>query len=220
MAFSTSTGVVAGGVYYELLSRQRGRGRQMTETAPPPSPEEHDFASDIVSIAQKSDRAAFERLFRHFAPRVKSYLMRLGTEPTMAEEVMQEAMAQVWRKASLFDPSKASAATWIFTIARNQRIDSFRREKRPEIDPNDPALVPDDEPSPDHSISQRRMSAQMRGAIAELPTEQRDVLMLSFYTDIAHAEIADRLGIPLGTVKSRLRLAFRRLRVAMAEYRE
>lgn len=176
------------------------------------------FEEELRLIALSQDRAAFERLFRYYAPCVKAYLMKLGSDAAFAEEVTQEAMATVWRKACLFDPKKASASTWIFTIARNRRIDAFRRERRPEIDPNDPALVPDDAPSPDQSISVRQMSERMRDAVAALPAEQQEVLRLSFYADIAHAEISDRLGIPLGTVKSRLRLAFQRLRSAMADH--
>ncbi|HYM30755.1 MAG TPA: sigma-70 family RNA polymerase sigma factor, partial [Candidatus Cybelea sp.] len=100
------------------------------------------FADLIQAVAAARDRAAFAALFRHFAPRVKSYLMRLGAENAQAEELAQEVLLTVWHKAATFDRRQASASTWIFTIARNRRIDALRRERRPELDPTDPMLVP------------------------------------------------------------------------------
>ena len=123
----------------------------------------------------------------------------------------------VWRKASQFDPAKASASTWIFTIARNARIDAFRREKRPEYDPEDPALVPDALEAPDEPISREQSAAQLANAMQRLSEPERAVLHLSFFEDLSHGMIAERLGIPLGTVKSRMRLAFGKLRAALSE---
>ncbi len=100
----------------------------------------------LLAVGHERDRSAFVALFDHFAPRVKAYLIRLGASGALAEDLAQEAMLIVWRKADLFDPAKASAATWLFTIARNLRIDAIRREKRPEFDPDDPAFVVDPEP--------------------------------------------------------------------------
>lgn len=110
----------------------------------------------VVAIAERRDKEAFKILFAHFAPRVKAYLLKNGAPPTTAEDLAQETMVAVWRKAALYDPSKATAATWIFTIARNQRIDAIRREKRPEIDPNDPALSIDPAPQADDALGQAR----------------------------------------------------------------
>jgi RNA polymerase sigma-70 factor (ECF subfamily) len=169
----------------------------------------------IVAIARSGDRKAFEALFAHFAPRLKGYLLRLGAGAGLADDLAQEAMLTIWRKAALFDPTRASASTWIFTIARNLRIDAIRRERRPEIDPEDPALVPDAEPPPDAAIMRDGEDTRLRAAMARLPAEQALVLQLSFFADEPHSLIAAELGLPLGTVKSRLRLAMMRIRATL-----
>lgn len=182
----------------------------MTETSSPAPAQLNDL---VLLVAEVRDRKAFETLFAHFAPRVKAYLLRLGAGSAVAEDLAQEAMLSVWRKASLFDPSRASAATWIFTIARNLRIDALRRERRPDFDPNDPALVPDDGPGGDALLMREDEEARIRDALAQLPPEQAEVVRLSFFADKPHSAIAMELGLPLGTVKSRLRLAMARIRV-------
>lgn len=169
----------------------------------------------LARLAQSQDRGAFQMLFMHFAPRLKAYLLRLGAGASLAEDLTQEAMLTLWRKAQLFDASKATAATWLFTIARNLRIDAIRRERRPEIDPNDPALVPDDTPQADQGLARAEDDERLREAIAHLPPEQAELVQLSFFADKPHSAIAKELGLPLGTVKSRLRLAMGRLRLAM-----
>ena len=169
----------------------------------------------LVSVGTSADRAAFVGLFDHFAPRVKAYLLRLGTSPALAEDLAQEAMLTVWRKASLFDPSKASASTWIFTVARNLRIDAVRRERHPEFDPNDPALVPDEEISADTRIVRDHDDVRVHDALRQLPPNQAQVVQMSFFADKPHSQIAQELGLPLGTVKSRLRLAMVKIRAGM-----
>lgn len=171
----------------------------------------------LVLIAQNRDKDAFSKLFAHYAPRIKSYLMRQGANPASAEELSQEAMVSVWRKADRFDPAKASAGTWIFTVARNLRIDALRKERRPNFDPEDPAFVPASEIAPDHAVEIGESQVRIKAAIAELPEEQAEVIRLSFYQDKPHGEIAEELNLPLGTVKSRLRLAMRRIRTALGE---
>ena len=174
-----------------------------------------EYESLIARVAQDRDRAAFAGLFDHFAPRIKAYLIRLGAAPGLAEDVTQEAMLSLWRKAHLFDPAKAAAATWVFTIARNLRIDQIRRERRPQIDADDPLC---EEPrGAEEGLAWSQPEGRLRAALAMLPPDQARVIELSFFSDCAHSEIADRLGIPLGTVKSRLRLAMARLRTAMGE---
>lgn len=173
----------------------------------------------ILAIAKTSDRAAFGRLFTHYAPRVKAYLRRLGAPDSVAEDLAQETLLSVWRKADRFDPTKASAGTWIFTIARNLRIDHLRKERRPELDPDDPALVPDPEPASDHVIAAGQRDRQVRTALETLPPDQKEVIHLAFFEDLTHAEIATRLSLPLGTVKSRLRLAFTKVRGQVGEAR-
>jgi RNA polymerase sigma factor (sigma-70 family) len=166
----------------------------------------------IERVALDSDRAAFVELFRHFAPRVKSYLRGMKADEGLAEDLTQEVMLTVWRRAKQYDARQASLSTWIFTIARNRRIDAVRREKRPEIDPNDPALVPDGEEAPEELVSRQQQNAALREAIVGLPSEQAQLLRLSYFEEKSHAEIAGELDLPLGTVKSRLRLAIGKLR--------
>lgn len=164
-------------------------------------------------VAAHQDKAAFAILFTHFAPRVKAYLLRLGASSGVAEELAQEALLSVWRKAHLFDPAKASAATWLFTIARNLRIDAIRREKRPELDPED--FMPEPDADADAGLMLAEDEGRLRLALKELPADQIQVVELSFFADKPHSQIAAELGIPLGTVKSRLRLAMGRLKRAM-----
>jgi RNA polymerase sigma factor (sigma-70 family) len=164
-------------------------------------------------VARDRDRAAFAVLFTHFAPRIKAYLLRLGAPAGVAEELAQEALLSVWRKAHLFDPAKASAATWLFTIARNLRIDAIRRERRPELDPED--FMPEPETCADAGLMLAENEGRLRIALKELPADQIQVVELSFFADKPHSQIAAELGIPLGTVKSRLRLAMGRLKRAM-----
>lgn len=164
-------------------------------------------------VARDRDRAAFAALFIHFAPRVKAYLLRLGAPAGVAEELAQEALLSVWRKAHLFDPAKASAATWLFTIARNLRIDAIRRERRPELDPQD--FMPEVEVCADAGLMLAENEGRLRIALKQLPADQIQVVELSFFADKPHSQIAAELGIPLGTVKSRLRLAMGRLKRAM-----
>lgn len=172
----------------------------------------------IEAIAARRDKEAFRRLFEHFAPRLKSYLMRLGAEPTVAEDVAQEAMVMVWRKAESFDRRQAGASTWIFTIARNKRIDRLRRERRPELDPNDPALVPSEEPAPDRTLQNAQAGKRVAAAMRALPEEQAELVRRAFYEDLSHSQIAEESGLPLGTVKSRIRLALARLRHEMKDF--
>jgi len=171
-----------------------------------------DFAGLIEKIAESQDRDAFAALFAHFAPRLKGYLLRLGASDGQAEEVLQEALLTVWRKAHLFDRKKAAASTWIFTIARNRRIDILRKKKFPEIDAEDPSLVPDAPRAPDEEVIEAREGAAVRVALEKLPDEQRELVRLAFYNGWSHSKIAADTNLPLGTVKSRLRLAFSRLR--------
>lgn len=173
----------------------------------------------LAAVAEHQDRAAFETVFDYFAPRVKAFMHGQGTDAGMAEEIVQETMVNVWRKAGQFDPAKASAATWIFTIARNLRIDLLRKANRPVPDANDPALVPDPEPQGHEVIALKRDATRLNEAVADLPPEQLAVLKLAYYEDKAHAQVAEELGIPLGTVKSRIRLAFKRIRSELGENR-
>lgn len=173
----------------------------------------------LASVAEQRDKAAFMELYDHFAPRVQAYLLRLALEPAQAEELTQETMLTVWRKAPQYDPAKASAATWIFTIARNRRIDAVRRERHFEADPTDPLLLPDEEPSADQRLEATQREALVRSALKALPSDQVEIVSMWYFDDKPHSAIADELGIPLGTVKSRLRRAFQTLRDVLGDAR-
>ena len=177
------------------------------------------FADLIERIALHGDRAAFAELFAHYAPRVKGYLGRLGLEPARAEDLTQDVMVAVWRKAASFDRSKAGVSTWIYRIARNRRIDLFRRERTATLDPDEPMLSPEAEALPDAALLAGQQGALIARAMAELPPEQRDMIRAAFYEDLSHSEIAERTGLALGTVKSRMRLAFEKLRVRLESMR-
>ncbi len=185
---------------------------------PQPLTDEAAFAALIRRIADHSDRAAFATLFAHFAPRLKSYMRRLGAADGLAEDLAQETMLAVWRKASLFDPARAGAATWVFTIARNLRIDALRRERPTEALPPE-AERPEIETAPgaEAELITAERDRTLRVALAVLPPEQAQLVQLAFYEDKPHREIERVLGIPLGTVKSRLRMAMQRLRAALEE---
>ncbi|MEI8394818.1 MAG: sigma-70 family RNA polymerase sigma factor [Rhodospirillaceae bacterium] len=177
----------------------------------------HNFNELIQAVARERSQTAFAVLFEHFAPRLKSYLMRLGCDAGQAEELVQEVMLLVWNRAETFDPVRAGAATWIFTIARNRRIDVIRRERRPEIDFSDPALEPEPVETAERTVETERESARLLAAIAGLPDEQAQLLRLAYFDDKPHSAISVEQGIPLGTVKSRIRLALDRLRKLLRE---
>ncbi len=170
----------------------------------------------IVAVASSRDREAFARLFAHFAPRLKAFLMRSGADAVTAEDFAQEAMLIVWHKAAFYNPERAAASSWIFTIARNLRIDALRRNRLAFREP-DPSELPDDPILPDAAFDESENARRVNEALSALPEEQRKVLQLSYFHDLAHGEISRRLGLPLGTVKSRLRLAVARLRETLGD---
>lgn len=174
-----------------------------------------DWLDQMVRVRDAQDQAAFAELFRHFAPRVKAFLIKSGTEAATAEELAQEVMATLWRKAHLFDPAKASVATWIFTIARNRRIDVLRRERRPE--PEELPWGPEPEPDQADALALSQESEKLGRAIAALPEKQRALIRAAYFGELTQSEIAAETGLPLGTIKSRVRLALERLRHAMKE---
>ena len=177
------------------------------------------FARLLQAVVERRDQASFMTLFDYYAPRVKAYLRRLGAPESLADDLSQEVMFTVWRKAATYDPAKAGVGTWIYTIARNLRIDALRRERRPELEPDDPRLAPSPEPLPDDQAEAHQDAAQVRAALRELPDDQAQVITMAFYDGKSHGEIAAELALPLGTVKSRLRLAFRRVRGMLGEQR-
>jgi len=171
--------------------------------------------ADVEAVARARDREAFARVFAFYAPRIKAYLRRLGAASDVAEELAQESMLSVWQRAHQFDPSRAALSTWIYTIARNKRIDVLRRERRPEVDPEDPALVPDPPIQGDAYVEARLVNERVRAAMEDLPPEQARLLRIFYFEEKTHTVIAEELGLPLGTVKSRLRLAIDKLRITL-----
>jgi len=167
----------------------------------------------IRRIREAGDREAFALLFRHFAPRVKAFLVRSGAAEALAEEMTQEVMATLWNKSHLFDPTRASVATWVFTIARNRRIDALRRDRRPE--PEEIPWGPEPEPDQADVLTLQQESARLGTALRALPDKQRELIEKAYFGDLSHGEIAEQTGLPLGTIKSRIRLALERLRHEM-----
>ena len=195
-----------------MLMPFNGRMTEQDQPVPPSDRHEPPLTELLTAVATARDRTAFSALFAYFAPRIKAYLLRSGCEAGTAEEIAQEVMITVWRRAETFDSSQASASTWVFTIARNKRIDAFRRNRRPEYDPDDPALVPAELVAADSRIEADQAAKRLRAAMNDLPPEQRDLLRMAYFDDKPHSAIAEARDLPLGTVKSRIRLALTKLR--------
>ena len=176
--------------------------------------------SDLLQkVAQSRDVEAFRKLFELYGPRVKSYMMRQGADPTLAEDLAQETLLTVWRKAQLYSDEKGSATTWIFTIARNLRIDRLRREVAWQPLPENRDEEASDAPDPEEQVTERERRDKVRAVLATLPPDQSEVVMLSYVEGLSHSEIAERLGLPLGTVKSRMRLASQKVKEAVEDIR-
>jgi RNA polymerase sigma-70 factor (ECF subfamily) len=172
--------------------------------------------TDLLRRIADRDRDAYAELFRRYAPRVNGFL-RQSLPPAKAEEVLQDVMLRLWQKAPTYQPERAAPVTWIFTIARNARIDAQRRGGRAEPDPEDPMWVPSSPEAPDRVVEQAASDARVRVALQELPPSQLEVLERAYVQGQSLSEIAEALAIPLGTVKSRVRLAMDRLRALLPE---
>ncbi|MED5550262.1 MAG: sigma-70 family RNA polymerase sigma factor [Pseudomonadota bacterium] len=178
------------------------------------------LASLLERVGRQRDAQAFRVLFDHFAPRIRSFLMKRGVSAALADDLTQDVMLAIWRRASSFDAAKASAATWIYTIARNAHIDHYRKAVRArKIDEHDPHFQPPDQPLPDDLYERAEAGQSVAGALSGLPDDQRLVLELAFTEGLSHSEIAERLGLPLGTVKSRVRLAMNKMRQGLGEWK-
>ena len=193
----------------------------MMQAASRPNPEAQagvdappELADWLVAVAQRRDRDAFASLFRWFAPRVKRYMQRLGADPDTAEDLAQETLVQVWRKAAQYDPARPPSA-WVFTVARNLRIDRLRRQRMFEVELTEEADA-EDEFGDGHERTLDRLDAgRLTDLVGALPSEQVQVVRLAYFEGLSHAEVGRALDVPLGTVKSRLRLALTKLRGAM-----
>jgi RNA polymerase sigma factor (sigma-70 family) len=174
---------------------------------------ETDWAALLMRVRDHQDRTAFAALFQHFAPRVKAFLMKSGAGATLAEECAQDVMATLWQKAHLFDPARAGVATWVYTIARNRRIDALRRARRAE--PEELDWGPEPEPDQAEVMEAQQETERLGRALKALPGPQRTLIERAFYGELSHSEIAAETGLPLGTIKSRIRLALDKLRHEM-----
>ena len=170
------------------------------------------FRSLITKVAQNRDRQAFAQLFDHFAPRLKSFMMRKNTSAELAEDLVQEAMISVWTKAALYESSKGSVTTWVFTIARNLRIDRIRRDVHMPTTELGDYDEPSEAPEGEELLGRKQEDGLVARALQSIPDDQRQILVLSFVEEMPQSEIAEKLSIPLGTVKSRMRLAYGHLR--------
>ena len=171
-----------------------------------------DFSLLMVRMVQTEDKTVFAELYKYFAPRVKSFQLKLGCDETTAEEIAQETMVTLWRKRDQFAPEKASVSTWIFRISRNLRIDHLRKHKQVilNLDALPEQADKDSDPAKHLECNTRQQIVQQ--ALAELPADQSNVLKMSFFQGKSHGNIAQELNLPLGTVKSRIRLATERIR--------
>lgn len=183
-----------------------------------PVPKRDQMPDLLLRIARERCEASFRELFDEFGPKLTSYMRRQGVDPGTADELAQETMLTVWRKAGLYSADKGTPASWIFTIARNIRIDRVRREVGwQELGDDDAGKIPSDEPPPDENASLNQRQARVQAVLAELPAEQREIIVLAFIDGLSHADIAARLSLPLGTVKSRMRLAYQKVRTALGD---
>lgn len=186
-----------------VADRQKDEDKQRLEAL---------FRTLITRVAQNRDRQAFGQLFDHFAPRLKSFMMRKNTSAELAEDLVQEAMIAVWTKAALYEPSKGSVTTWVFTIARNLRIDRIRRDVHMPTTELGDYDEPSEAPEGEELLGRKQEDGLVARALQAIPEEQRQILVLSFVEELPQSEIASKLSIPLGTVKSRMRLAYGHLR--------
>lgn len=184
-------------------------------SAAPEEKNEHKRLMQRVAAAR--DKKAFAALFGHFAPRVKSFLLKQKLADTLAEDIAQDVLITVWHKAHLYDPRKANLSTWIFRIARNKLIDHKRRRKYPEVNADDHVAELVAPEKTDKAVEQNQNALLVKDALTKLSETQRTAIELSFFEELSHTQIAERLSIPLGTVKSRIRIAFNALRKELGE---
>ena len=194
---------------------QKAMSLKQTSKSPPSTAAndgEEDYSLLLKQVGDTQDKQSFEKLFNYYAPRVKSFMLKNGMDETAAEEVVQNTFVSVWEKAASYNPQKAAASTWIFTVARNKRIDALRRDKNTEVNSDSPAIELAAYEPAEEAYAEAEDVEKLNAAIESLPPEQADLLRLSFFDDKSHSDIAKERRLPLGTVKSRLRLALEKLR--------
>ncbi len=164
----------------------------------------------MIAVRDNRDRAAFASLFDYFAPRLKGFIMRTGTGSGQAEEIVQEVMLTVWNKSDLFDPGRAQVSSWIYQIARNRQIDKIRKENR--ALPEELQMEEETEPDAGQVLGLQQEADRLKDAIRNLKPEQREMIEKAYLGELTHQEIKQQTGLPLGTIKSRIRLGLERLR--------
>lgn len=207
------TGFIARNVPAGLL---RGH-EQVTQTVKQPAPEISPQTMLMLAVRDQRDRVAFAALFDHFAPRLKAFVLRAGLGSGQAEEIVQEVMLTVWRKAALYDPGRAQVSAWIYQIARNRQIDAIRKERRPV-----PETLADESgsgPEAAQVLALEQEADRLRDALARLKPDQREMIERAYMGELSHQEIRAQTGLPLGTIKSRIRLGLERLRHELKELR-
>jgi len=173
---------------------------------------EFDLRNFIKDIAETQDRLAFSNIFNYFAPRLKSFFIKLGCSESQSEEIIQEVMISIWTKSKTYNSEKSSVSTWVYTIAKNKRIDKIRKEKKHYSSESDESLeIPIPSIQEDQVIA-TEISEKINNCISYLPKEQAELLKLSYFYEKTHSDIASELKIPLGTVKSRIRLALSKMK--------
>ena len=192
------------------MARQLAEVRGSGSNSPSTAGEVHRAL--LSAIVERSDRDAFRSLFDHFAPRIKSTMIASGAASAVAEDLVQDVMITVWAKAHLYAPDRGSVSTWIFAIARNARIDRLRRGTSRPYDDLDTIDLPADDPDGEAQLLSDDRDDHVASAIAQLPTDQKHIIELAFLHDLTQSEISRKLELPLGTVKSRMRLAYKKLR--------
>jgi RNA polymerase sigma-70 factor, ECF subfamily len=195
--------------YYTQVDRRAAAGRAVAR--------KNELDDLLTAVGASRDGQAFTVLFDHFRPRVQAQLVRLGLAPAAAEDLAQDVMETIWQKAHLYDRSRSAAITWVFQIARNRRIDVKRRSRESCVPDEDFFTIPDPAIGCDDDLDARQRQEYVRNALRALPQEQLALVRLAFFEGLSHSAIAQQLNIPLGTVKSRLRLACGRLQRLLAE---
>ncbi len=182
-----------------------------------PSTEVSPQTTWMLAVRDGRDRAAFAALFDHFAPRLKGFIMRSGTGSAQAEEIVQDVMLTVWRKAGQFDPTRAQVSAWIYQIARHKQIDTFRKDHRPM--PEELSREPDLEPDASQILAMEQEASRLKKALSMLKPKQREMIEQAYLGELSHQEISTQTGLPLGTIKSRIRLGLEKLRHDLKELR-